>query len=170
MSTPFLTEIRIFSFSFAPKNWQMCNGQTLPINTYPAMFSLIGTTYGGNGTTTFGLPNLQGRVAMHVSSGYVLGGKGGEESHLLTQSELPAHLHFASADGQLGDANSVNMNGAYPAYTTTLPMYSAGSSNMVSMSPSMVTSYGSGGAHENRQPFLVLNYCIAVAGIFPSRN
>jgi microcystin-dependent protein len=169
MSTPFIGEIRIMSFNFAPKNWQMCNGQTLAISGYEALFSLLSTTYGGNGTSTFGLPNLQGRVAMHMGSGYTLGAKGGEESHVLSQSELPAHTHPA-ADAQLGNANSVNMNGAYPAYTTALPMYSAGSTNMVSMSPSMVTSYGSGGGHENRQPFLALTYCIALQGIYPSQS
>jgi microcystin-dependent protein len=170
MSTPFIGEIRIMSFNFAPTGWQACNGQTLAISSYTALFSLLGTTYGGNGTSTFGLPNMQGRVAMHMSSGYTLGQKGGEESHVLVSGEMPAHTHIASADVQLGNANSTNMNGAYPAYTTALPMYSAGSTNMVTMSSSMVTSYGSGGAHENRQPFLALTYCIALQGIFPSRN
>jgi microcystin-dependent protein len=170
MSTPFIGEIRIMSFNFAPTNWQMCNGQTIAITSYEAMFSLLGTTYGGNGTTTFGLPNMQGRVGLHMGTGYTLGQKGGEESHLLAQSELPAHTHLPSADVQLGNANTFNMNGAYPAYVTSLPMYSAGSTNMVTMSSSMVTSYGSGGAHENRQPFLTLTYCIALQGLFPSRN
>jgi microcystin-dependent protein len=170
MSTPFLGEIRIMSFNFAPTNWQMCNGQTLSISSYLALFSLLSTTYGGNGTTTFGLPNMQGRVALGMGSTTMIGQTGGEEKHLLAQSELPAHTHPPSADVQLGNANTFNMNGAYPAYTTALPMYSAGSTNMVTMSSSMVTSYGSGGAHENRQPFLALTYCIALQGIFPSRN
>lgn len=170
MSTPFIGEIRIMSFNFAPTNWQMCNGQTLSISSYEALFSLLGTVYGGNGTSTFGLPNMQGRVALGMTSATTLGQKGGEESHLLALSELPAHTHTPYADVQLGDANSTNMNTAYPAYTTALPMYSAGSTNMVTMSSSMVTSYGSGGGHENRQPFLALTYCIALQGIYPSRN
>jgi microcystin-dependent protein len=170
MSTPFLSEIRIMSFNFAPRGWMLCNGQTLPINQNQALFSLLGTTYGGNGQTTFGLPNLQGRIPMSMGNGHTLGEKGGEESHQLSQGELPAHVHAATADLTQGNATTANPNAAYPGYTAGLPIYSGGSSNMVAMSPSMVSSIGGSQSHENRQPFLALSFCIAVAGIFPSQS
>jgi microcystin-dependent protein len=170
MATPFLAEIRIFSFNFAPKGWAVCNGQTLPINQNQALFALLGTTYGGNGQTTFQLPNLQGRVAMHFSNNFPLGQTGGEESHTLTLSEMAAHTHLAMADDGSGHATAFNPNGAYYANAAPNPIYSAGSSNMVGMSPSMVTNAGSGQPHENRQPFLTLTLCIALQGIFPSQN
>jgi microcystin-dependent protein len=170
MSTPFLGELRIMSFNFAPKNWAMCNGQLMAINSNQALFALLGTTYGGDGRVNFGLPNLQGRVAMHTASGYILGQKAGEEAHTLIASEMPAHIHPAQADARQGDALTDNPNGAYLAYTTGNPMYSSGSTNMVTMYPQMVSNYGGGQAHENRQPFLALNVCIALQGIFPSQN
>ena len=170
MSTPFLAELRIMSFNFAPKGWAVCNGQLLAINSNQALFSLLGTTYGGNGQTTFGLPNLQGRVAMHAGSGHTQGERAGEEAHTVIASEMAAHLHPAQADVKQGDALTDNPNGAYLAYTTGNPMYSSGSSNMVTMYPQMVSNYGGSQAHENRQPFLALNVCIALQGIFPSRS
>jgi microcystin-dependent protein len=170
MAEPFLAEIRIFSFNFAPNGWALCNGQTLSINSNQALFALLGTTYGGNGTTTFQLPNLQGRVGMHIGTGFPLGQTGGEEAHTLMVSEMPAHSHSANADDGSGHATAFSPSGAYLANTAPNPIYSAGSSNMVSMSPAMLTTAGSGQAHENRQPFLTLNFCIALAGIFPSQN
>ncbi|HTJ25096.1 MAG TPA: tail fiber protein [Candidatus Limnocylindria bacterium] len=170
MSTQFLSEIRIFSFNFAPKNWAMCNGQLLPINTYQPLFALLGTTYGGNGQTTFGLPNLQGRVAMHPGTGYILGQHGGEESHLLSIPEMPPHTHLAHADPVIGDATAANPTNAYPANPSPIQMYSAGSGSMVTMSSLMVSTIGGGQAHENRQPFLTLNFCIALTGLFPTQN
>jgi microcystin-dependent protein len=170
MSTQFLSEIRIFSFNFAPKNWAICNGQVMPINTYQALFSLLGTTYGGNGQTTFALPNLQGRAAMHVGNGHVLGEHAGEEFHLLTIPEMPSHIHPAHADATVGDANAANPTNTFPANAAPTQLYSAGSPSMVTMSSQMLSSIGGGTAHENRQPFLALNYCIALAGVFPSRN
>src|SRR5579875_3745742 len=112
MSTPFLSEIRIFSFNFAPKGWAMCNGQLLPINQNQALFSLLGTTYGGDGRVNFALPNLQGRAAMHTGNGHVLGERAGEEAHTVIQSEMPAHVHPAQADIKQGNANSTNPNAA----------------------------------------------------------
>jgi len=167
---PFLSEIQLYSFAFAPKNWAMCNGQLLPINQNQPLFALLGTTFGGNGQTNFALPNLRGRVAIHTGNGHTLGETGGQESHVLTSSELAAHTHVAQADAKAGNANSFNPQAAYPADTSPVLAYSSGSANMVAMSPAMVSSIGGGQAHENRQPYLTLNYCIALAGVFPSRS
>lgn len=170
MSTPFLSEIRIFSFNFAPKGWAMCNGQLLPINQNQALFSLLGTTYGGDGRVNFALPNLQGRVAMHLGSGHTMGQRAGEEAHTVIMSEMPAHIHPANADIKSGDNTANNPNNAYLVNVGSLKLYSSGSSNMVSMYPQMVSSIGGNQAHENRQPFLALTFCIALQGIFPSQN
>jgi microcystin-dependent protein len=170
MSTQFLSEIRMFSFNFAPKNWAMCNGQFMAINQYQALFALLGTTYGGNGQTTFALPNLQGRAAMHVGNGHVLGEHAGEETHVLTIPEMPAHVHLAHADAVVGDANAANPTNAFPANPAPIQLYSAGSNAMTTMSSQMVSNIGGGAAHENRQPYLALNFCIALVGIFPSQN
>ncbi len=170
MGTPFLSEIRIMSFNFAPKGWALCNGQFLPIDQNQALFSLLGTTYGGNGQTTFALPNLQGRAAMHQGSGHVLGERAGEEAHTIIQSEMPAHIHPATADVKAGDNTVFTPNNAYMADTGSTLLYSGGSNNMVAMSSQMVTSIGGSQPHENRQPYLTLNFCIALQGVFPSRN
>jgi microcystin-dependent protein len=170
MGTPYMSEIRIMAFNFAPKGWALCNGQFLPINQNQALFSLLGTTYGGNGQTTFALPNLQGRAAMHTGQGHLLGERAGEESHTVTLQEMPAHTHVANADVKVGDNQTGNMNGGYPADTGATRMYSLGSNNMVPMNPAMVTNVGGSQAHENRQPFLTLTFCIALQGVFPSRN
>jgi microcystin-dependent protein len=165
-----MSEIRIFSFGFAPKGWALCNGQLLPINQNQALFSLLATTYGGDGRVNFGLPNLQGRVSMHMGNGHTLGERGGEQSHTLSQSELPAHTHVAQADVKSGDNTTGNPLGTYPANTGGTPLYSAGSNNMVPMLPSMVSTVGGSQAHLNMQPFLTLSYCIALQGIFPSQT
>ena len=172
MANPFLSEIRIFSFNFAPKGWAMCNGQSLPINQNQALFSLLGTTYGGNGQTTFALPNLQGRLAMHTGNGHVLGERGGEEAHTIIQSEMPAHIHLPNADNKTADANQQIPQGTIPANTSPSAIYSVGGSGMqaVAMNPAMVTYTGGSQQHENRQPYLTLNLCIALQGIFPSQN
>jgi microcystin-dependent protein len=170
MSTPFLTEIRIFSFNFAPKGWAMCNGQLLPINQNQAMFSLLGTTYGGDGRVNFALPNLQGRTAMHMGQGHTLGERAGQEAHTVIMSEMPAHIHPATADVKSGDNTTFNPNNAYPANTGGTKLYSNGSSNMGSMYPQMVSNVGGSQPHENRQPYLALNFCIALQGIFPSQT
>jgi len=170
MSTPFLTEIKMVSFNFAPKGWVLCNGQLLPINQNQAIFSLLGTTYGGNGQTTFGLPNFQGRVAVHSGGGYIIGQNAGEENHTLIQSELPAHTHQAQAVSAAGDAfNPLNH---YPANSSPTQAYSGGGGGMqaVAMSPNMVTNAGGSQSHPNMMPYVVLNFIIALQGIFPSRN
>jgi microcystin-dependent protein len=165
MSTPFLGEIKIFSFNFPPKNWALCNGQLMPINQNQALFSILGTTYGGNGQTNFALPNLQGRVPLHVGSN-VLGQAGGEAAHTLIVSEMPAHNHIPMASGATADKSTPNgnlwaVNGTYTAYSSQ--------ANEV-MSPDTVTQIGGNQPHQNMSPYLVLNFCISLTGIFPSRN
>ena len=170
MSTPFMSEIKIMSFGFAPKGWALCNGQLLPINENQALFALLGTTYGGDGRVNFALPDLRGRAALHMGSGHTLGQRGGEEAHTVILSEMPAHIHPATADVAVGHNTTSNPNGALLANTGATQMYSAGSNNMVSMLPAMVSNAGGSQPHENRQPFLTLSFCIALQGIFPSQN
>ncbi len=170
MSNPFLSEIRICSFNFAPKNWALCNGQLLPINQNQALFALLGTTYGGDGRTNFALPNLQGRVPIHMGSSFTLGKRGGEETHTIIASEMPAHIHLAGSTSSAG--TQTKPQSAYPANAAPAQIYSTGGAGMqaVAMSSAMISSVGGSQAHENRQPYLVLSFCIALAGIFPSQN
>ncbi len=165
MAEPFLSEIRIFSFGFAPRGWALCNGQLLPINQNQALFSLLGTTYGGNGQTNFALPNLQGRTPIHTGSGRFLGELGGEQAHTLTQSEMPTHAHALQASNSNAATN--NPNGAVLANATAV--YHAPTS-LVPLNPTAVANAGGSQAHLNMQPFLTLNLCIALQGIFPSQN
>jgi microcystin-dependent protein len=165
MAEPFLSEIRIMSFNFPPKGWALCNGQLLPINQNQALFSLLGTTYGGDGRVNFALPNLQGNTPMHVGNGYTLGEKGGEQSHTLAIAELPAHTHVLNASST--PANTNVPTGAYVASVNNA--YTA-PANLVALSPASVANAGGSQAHLNMQPFLVLNFCIALQGIFPSQN
>jgi len=158
------------SFGFPPKGWALCNGQLLPINQNQALFSLLGTTYGGDGRVNFGLPDLRGRAALSFGQGFTLGQRGGEENHTLTTGEMPAHTHPAQADGRPGDATEHNPFGAYFANVAPLQMYSSGSNNMGAMDPGMVSTIGGSQAHANQQPYNTLNFCIALQGIFPSQN
>jgi microcystin-dependent protein len=171
MAEPFLSEIRIFSFSYAPQGWALCNGQLLPINQNQALFSLLGTTYGGDGRVNFALPDLRGRVPFHFdNSGFVLGQKAGEEAHTLTQSEMPAHLHAIAPGNNATNATATQgaptgnfwANSGKSVYTTS--QFNA------SMGAGTVSNVGGSQPHENRSPFLTLNFCIALQGIFPSRN
>ena len=167
MSTqPFLAQVHIFSFNFAPRGWAMCNGQFLPINQNQALFSLLGTTYGGNGQTTFALPNLQGRVPTYAGQGLVLGQAGGEAAHTLTINELPTHTHqaIASSNGPTVTAPT----GAFWASNTGFAPYAA--STNATMSPNSLGNTGGSQPHNNMSPYLGLNFCIALQGIFPSRN
>jgi microcystin-dependent protein len=166
----FLCEIRILSFNFAPKGWALCNGQLLPINQNQPIFALVGTTYGGDGRTTFGLPNLQGRTSMHMGQGHTLGERGGEEAHTVSMSEMPAHIHVPTVDVKSGDNTTANPGNAYPANTGGTPMYSPGSNNMAAMNPGMILPVGGSQPHENRQPYLALTFAICLSGIFPSQN
>lgn len=168
MAEPFLSEIRIMSFNFAPKGWAMCNGQFLPINQNQALFSLLGTTFGGNGQTTFALPDVRGRTPIHVGSGHTLGEQGGEQAHTLKISELPTHTHVMNG-------NSLDANLDTPASNTTLAkaaidLYRTLPTALATMDAGVVGNTGGSQAHLNMQPFLTLTFCIALQGIFPSPN
>jgi microcystin-dependent protein len=163
MAEPFLSEIRIMSFVFPPKGWALCDGQLLPINQNQALFSLLGTTFGGDGRVNFGLPELRGRAPIHVGSGHTLGERGGEQAHTLSIGELPTHTHSAQANS--GNATTPIPGGNLLGAANNL--YAA-ATNLVALGPSMIGSVGGSQAHLNMQPFLVLSFCIALQGIFPS--
>jgi len=165
MSTPFLGQISIFSFNFAPKGWAMCNGQLMPINQNQALFSLLGTMYGGDGQTNFALPNLQGRTPIHIGNGFTQGQNGGEQSHTLTISEMTGHTHGATGSSNAGSTQ--DPTNAFWAVTAQAA-YSA--SPNTPMSAQAVGSAGGSQPHDNMSPYLTLNFCIALQGIFPSRN
>lgn len=172
MAEPFLSEIRIFSFNFAPKGWALCNGQLLPINQNQALFALLGTTYGGNGQTNFALPNLRGRGPIHEGSGHTLGEAAGSTAVTLNIQQLPTHTHTlnknmavvnANTNATLGTPNGNNWaNNGKAQWATSQPN--------ATMNPQAVGNAGGNQAHTNMQPFLVLNFCIALQGIFPSQN
>ena len=166
MAEPFLSEIRMMSFVFAPKGWALCNGQLLPINQNQALFSLLGTTFGGDGRVNFALPDLRGRTPIHVGSGHSLGERGGEQAHTLSINELPTHTHVMQASNQTASTNT-------PTAALALSNSSASNlwappANLVAMAPSAVTNVGGSQAHLNMQPFLTISFCIALQGIFPS--
>ena len=165
MSEPFLSEIKIVSFNFAPKGWALCNGQTLPINQNQALFSLLGTTYGGNGQTTFNLPNLRGQVPISFGNGHTLGEKAGSTSVTITQQTMPQHIHFAQAV----DANATQATPTGALLGRFNNGYTAAAS-LTTLHPSTVSSLGGSQPHTNMMPFLAVNFCIALQGIFPSRN
>ncbi len=166
MSEPFLSEIKIVSFNFPPKGWALCNGQMLPINQNQALFALLGTTYGGNGQTTFALPNLRGRVPIHMGNGHTLGEAAGSTSVTVNIQQLPTHLHPLNASpnstGTTADPTNAFLspvNGGYGAATS-----------LTTLSPQSVTSVGGSQPHNNMMPYEVLNFIIALQGIFPSQN
>lgn len=166
MAEPFLAEIRLMSFAFAPKGWAMCNGQLLPINQNQALFSLLGTTYGGDGRVNFGLPDLRGRVPIHVGAGHTLGERGGEQAHTLSIAELPTHTHPVQASAQPG--NTPVPSGAVLA--SPLNQTYRAPEALGALAAGSISSDGGSQAHLNMQPFLTLSFCIALVGIFPSRN
>jgi microcystin-dependent protein len=166
MAEPFLSEIRIMSFVFAPKGWALCNGQLLPINQNQALFALLGTTYGGNGQVNFALPDLRGRVPVHMGSGHSLGESGGEQAHTLSITELPAHSHALQASATPGNTPVSTGNVLSSAQGQ---LYGA-AANLTSLLPGTVTNTGSTQAHLNMQPSLTLSFCIALQGIFPSQS
>jgi microcystin-dependent protein len=171
MAEPFLSEIRIFSFNFPPKGWAFCNGQLLPINQNQALFALLGTTYGGNGQTNFALPNLQGKTPIHFDN-FTLGQTGGQTAHTLTIQEMPQHIHTLSANMAQGGA-AVNATQGLPQGkfwgNSGKATWSTAAPNQVHH-PSAVSNVGGSQPHNNMMPYLVLNFCIALQGIFPSQN
>ena len=169
MSEPFLGEIKIISWNFPPKGWAFCNGQLLPINQNQALFSILGTTYGGDGRVNFGLPNLQGRAPIHVGNGIVLGEQGGESTHTLNISELPAHTHTPTGSGNSPSAPGPAGN-LWATQTTNPYLGTANSGPNAAMNPACITPTGGNQPHENMSPYLVLNFVIALQGIFPSQN
>jgi microcystin-dependent protein len=167
MSTPYLCELRIFSFNFAPRGWAQCNGQVMAISQNQALFSLLGTTYGGNGTTNFGLPNLQGKTPIFYGNGFVQGQQGGETAHTLLLSEIPIHSHSLVASSNSQNANTP-ANNFLASNTGNIPYSNTAQSGV--MGTAALANTGGSQAHENMPPYLVVNICIALQGIFPSRN
>ena len=161
---PFLGEVRLFAFTYPPKGWALCNGQLMSISQNAALFSILGTTYGGNGTTNFALPNLQGKVAVHTGNGIVLGQTGGSQSVTLTTNQIN-HTHAVSTNAT---ANSVSAAGNFPASSPAGSLY--GPTADTAMNSAILSPVGGSQPHNNLQPYLVVLYCIALQGIFPSRN
>ena len=179
MSTPYVGEIRTFGFNFPPKGWAFCNGQLLPINQNQALFSILGTTYGGNGQTNFALPNLQGCAAVNAGqglglSGYALGEVAGTQTVTLLQQQMPQHNHLWAANSAAGDQPSPLGNFLAGAVVVSdhvpVKTYAAPGGATVPLAANMLTSLSGNQPHSNMQPYLVVNYCIALQGIFPSRN
>ena len=166
MSQPFLSEIKIVSFNFPPKGWAFCNGQIIAISQNQALFALLGTTYGGNGQTTFALPNMQGQMPIHFGAGFSLGQTGGEQNHTLTLSEIPSHTHQAAGTNAVPTSGSPSNNlwcqDPANAYSDQAPN--------ATMAPGSIGINNGGQPHDNMSPYLVLNFVIALSGIFPSRN
>lgn len=162
---PFIGQISVFPFGFAPRGWAQCNGQLLPINQNQALFSLLGTQFGGNGTTNFALPNLQSRTPLHFGNGYVIGQASGEENHTLTQPEMPMHTHTPIASSNAAD-QSTPANNFWGAQGQSIY---AGTAN-ATMNPAAIGNTGGSTAHNNMAPYLALNFCIALQGVFPSQN
>ncbi|HEV3000235.1 MAG TPA: tail fiber protein [Solirubrobacteraceae bacterium] len=166
MAEPFLSELRIMSFDFAPKGWAMCNGQLMPINQNQALFSLLGTTFGGDGRVNFALPDLRGRTPIHVGSGHTLGERGGEQAHTVTIGEMPMHTHSVNVSAASTGGNSVPTGRVLGSANN---MYHS-PANLTPMNPGTIGNTGGSQAHLNMQPFLTLTFCIALQGIFPSPN
>lgn len=181
MSEPFISEIKIMAFNFPPKGWALCNGQLLPINQNQALFSLLGTTYGGNGQTNFALPNLRGRVPIHTGDGHTLGEAAGSTSVTISQSQMPQHLHMLQGINETPAGNLANTLPTGKVFaqalvsqqggaTTPANFYEQPPTSLVAMAPQAVSNTGGSQPHDNMMPYLTLNFCIALQGIFPSRN
>jgi microcystin-dependent protein len=167
VSEPFLGEVKMISWNYPPKGWAFCNGQLLPINQNQALFSLFGTMYGGDGRVNFALPNLQGRVPIHQGNGQVQGQAGGEQTHTLTKTEMPQHLHFVVADTDPGTATPSGTSRL--AASSSQALY-APPNNLTAMDPGVIGNAGGSQPHQNMQPYLCINFIVALQGIFPSQN
>lgn len=170
MATPYMSEIKIMSFGFAPQGWAKCEGQTLPINQNQALFALLGTNYGGNGQTNFRLPDLRGRTPLHMGNGHTIGEAAGSDSVTVTIQQLPQHVHTLYAASSSPASNVNSPVGNFLGNSAPAEMYSSVLGTATTPNPGTVTSVGGSQAHNNMQPFLVLNFCIALQGIFPSQN
>lgn len=168
MGDPYLSEIRLFSFAFAPKGWSLCNGQLLPINQNQALFSIIGTIYGGDGTTTFALPNLQGSVPIGASDAYPLGKAGGENVHVLTTNEIPAHNHTISANPSTDGGTNIIAGDVIGASTTNI--YASNAPTLTSLVSSTISNAGLSQGHQNMMPSMAFTFCIALQGIYPAQS
>lgn len=172
MSEPFLAEVRIFGFNFPPRGWAQCDGQILPINQNQSLYSLLGTTYGGDGRTTFALPELRGRVPIHVDDTYPLGSKAGTETVSLQTSEIPTHTHtmsFATTDAANQQAGQDHAF-ATPAQAVGAIYSATSAAPDTNLATTAISTTGTGAGHDNMMPYQTLNYCIAIQGLFPSRN
>lgn len=167
MAEPFLAEIRIMSFGFAPRGWALCDGQLLPINQNQGLFSLLGTTFGGDGRVNFALPDLRSRTPIHVGNGHTLGERGGEQAHTLSIAEIPTHTHVAN--GSSNAATTDTPSTAEVLGNAALNLFGSATA-LAAMEPGIVANVGGSQAHLNMQPFLTLNFSIALQGIFPSPN
>jgi len=168
MAEPFIGEIRLMSFVFAPRGWALCNGQLLPINQNQALFSLLGTAFGGDGRVNFALPDFRGRTPIHVGSGHTLGERGGEQAHTLTVSELPTHVHEVRASSNLATTGDPS-NAAFAQPSAALgSVYNTSPDTLVALAPAVVANAGGSQSHLNMQPYLTISFCIALQGIFPS--
>lgn len=168
MGTPYLGEIKMIPFNFPPKTWAFCDGQQMPINQNQALFSLFGTMYGGNGQTTFALPDLRGRIPMHIGAGFTQGERGGEVAHTLSISEMPTHTHQAQGTSSQGGSFSPDSN-IWSSVTGVTP-YSTSTSGLQGMLGTAVGLAGGSQPHDNMPPYIVINFCVALVGAFPSRN
>ena len=168
MSDPFLGEIRLLGFSFAPKGWALCNGQILNVNQNQALYSLLGNQFGGTAPTTFALPDLRGRVPVHTSAGVPQGSVGGSESVALTLNNMPAHTHTLMATSQAGDRNGVAVTRNL-AQVTSGSAYAEPGGTQTTLNSQAVAPTGGSSAHSNMQPYQVVNFAIALSGLYPSR-
>ena len=169
MSEPFLAEIRLFGFNFPPRGWAFCDGQILPINQNQSLYSLLGTTYGGDGRSSFALPDLRGRTPIHVGQGHAWGQKSGSETVTLVQAQMPQHTHgFNVATAEATEQRAANSNDSVLAQAN-VDMYKTGAGN-TTLDPATISSVGGGQGHNNMQPTLAVRFAIALAGLFPSRN
>lgn len=177
MSEPFLAEVRLFGFNFPPRGWAQCDGSMLPISQFSALYSLLGTAFGGDGRTIFGLPDLRGRTPLHAGSGPGLtsrtqGEKDGDEAVALTTAQIPAHSHLFEGNRNQATDNDPGLRTLAAKKRRAYSRYAQapGAGDAVDMHAETVSQVGSGTPHQNMQPYQVVNFCIATSGLFPSRN